>query len=451
MNIGALTGRIVDNYFATEKKYWNLLMDLVILGVISISVYGIVSGYAFSPILRDIHRHYWGRLIERPCVWWFAMGTFLISFRTVLWMRYRDSDAATMSDAPTITVIIPAYNEGFMVERSIESVVNASYPADKLEIMVIDDGSTDDTWDYIQLVCAKYPGRINAVRQPKNMGKRKALEEGFRNGKGEIYVTIDSDSTIDKNALLSIAGPFKDVRTGAVAGKVEVYNREEGIIPKMLEVRYALSFDLLRAVQSTYHTVYCCPGALTAYRASAVHEVLDAWSTQTFWGVDCTYGEDRAMTNHILNAGYNTLYQRSAIVQTVAPVTYKKLWKMFLRWDRSYVREEMLFLSNIVWKRPLKSRIIALFDSFITNLRYPIGLAVMILFFILAYENPWVLVRTLTAIGVTSMFYNLYYLRNERSWKFLYGIVYAYYSCFTLFWVFPYAIFTLRAKSWLTR
>jgi hyaluronan synthase len=132
-----------------------------------------------------------------------------------------------------------------------------------------------------------------------------------------VVVSIDSDSVITRGALLAMAGPFQDPKVGAVAGKVKAYNLKQGIIARMLHVRYLLSFDYLRAVQSTYRTVYCCPGALAAYRIGVVKMVLEQWRAQTFLGVPCTYGEDRALTNYILSQGYDSVYQGSAEVYTL--------------------------------------------------------------------------------------------------------------------------------------
>ena len=213
---------------------------------------------------------------------------------------------------------------------------------------------------------------------------------------------------------------------------------------------HILSFDFLRAVQSTYGTVYCCPGALSAYRTKIVREVLDSWIRQTFLGAPCTYGEDRSMTNFILSRGYNTLYQRSAVVRTTAPLTYARMCKMFLRWDRSYVKEEIRF-AGIVWKRPPLSRIIALVDTVITNLRYPVSFAVWGMLIKMSIIDPAIILRLLFAIGVMSMLNILYYLRSEQSWDFIYGIFYSYFSFFTLFWVFPFALLTVRSRSWMTR
>jgi hyaluronan synthase len=181
-----------------------------------------------------------------------------------------------------------------------------------------------------------------------------------------------------------------------------------------------------------------------------VRQLLDGWMNQKFLGATCTYGEDRAMTNSILGAGYDTVYQRSAVVRTVVPLTYSKMCKMFLRWDRSYVREEVRY-AGILWKRPPGALLMSLLETVVNNARYPISWGSLALLVALVPAHPMMLVRLLFAIGLFSGFNMLYYLHSERSADFLYGILYAYFSFFGLFWIFPYAVVTVRARGWLTR
>jgi len=426
-----------------------LLRAAIVAGLLGLTWYAFAADI-FGPIVQTAEEGHWVGLVKRPSVIWAAMGTLLINVRTLLWLSYRPAAPATSAEAPKMTVVIPAYNEGPMVAQSIDSVARADYPHDRLEIFVVDDGSTDDTWGHIQRAAARHPGLVVATRLPKNMGKREALAQGIRLASGEVIVTIDSDSVIEPNALLSLAGPFRQERVGAVAGKVTVMNREQGVIPRMLAVRFIIAFDLLRAAQSTYGTVYCCPGALTAYRTSALMPLLDRWLHQTFLGAPCTFGEDRGLTNLLLNAGFDTVYQRTAVVSTIVPRTYDKLCKMFIRWDRSYVREEIRY-ARIVWRRPWRAMLLSLFETCITNLRYPVSYAALVLLVILIPTHPMVLARLLFVIGLFSAFNMLYYLRSERSTDFLYGILYSYFAFFGLFWIFPYAAVTVRARGWLTR
>jgi hyaluronan synthase len=434
----------------SARDPWVWALHAAILGATLLLLYREVSHGVLQSLLELAKMDQRARLLLYPAVLWTLMGAILLAFRTCVWMAYRPFPPCSRREAPPLTVVIPAYNEGAMVWHSIASVAEADYPRERLQIVVVDDGSTDDTWRYIRRAAARYPGLVTALRHPKNRGKREALALGFSRARGEVIVTLDSDSVIERDALLALAGPFRDERIGAVAGKVLVYNRHAGVIPRMLHVRFILSFDLLRAVESAYGNVYCCPGAMTAYRAAVLRRVLEPWRAQTFLGARCTFGEDRALTNFFFEEGYDAVYQRSAVVHTTVPTIYSKLCKMFIRWDRSYVREEIRFV-RIVWKRPLRTRLIALYDRSITNLRYPVYYASIALLLIRGIQHPSMLVQLLTAIGVVSLVNGLYYLRSERSLGFLYGVLYAYFSFFALFWIFPYAVATVRARSWLTR
>ncbi len=440
----------VVRFPACAPDAWDRLILLLICTGLLLLAWVTVATPIMDPLTTAARLGRWGTALVRPTVAWIAMGTLLLAVRTAMWTRYRPWAAAGEEDAPSLTVVIPAYNEGRMVEKSIESAVAARYPRERLQVLVIDDGSTDDTWRYIERAANRHPGLVTAMRMPKNGGKRAALAAGCRAARGSILVTVDSDSVIESGSLLAIAGPFRDPTIGAVAGKVAVYNRADNILARMLHVRFILSFDFLRSVQSTFRTVYCCPGALSAYRTGVFREVLEQWEAQTFLGVRCTYGEDRALTNMFLDRGYDAVYQRSAVVHTVVPETYSKLCKMYLRWNRSYVREELRF-ARIVWKRPALRGLMALVDTTITNLRYPVAYAAIAFWLAQSVSDPATLVRMLVAIGMASTFYMLYYLRSERSWDFLYGILYGYFSFFALSWIFPYAVLTVRARGWLTR
>ncbi len=435
---------------STPSRGYRILIGSAILIGLALVVYVTLSGELFRPAREAIASGDWQAAILRPSLLWVAMAIVMLTVRTALWFCYRPFPSASYDDAPMLTVVIPAYNEGAMVEQSIESVARSRYPRERLEILVVDDGSTDDTWRYIERAASRHPGLVSAHRLERNQGKRAALAAGFRRARGTVLVTIDSDSVIEPGTLAAMAGPFRNPKVGAVAGKVAAFNRDRGWLPRMLHVRYILSFDFQRSVQSTYGTVYCCPGALAAYRAQIVHKVLDTWLNQRFLGARCTFGEDRALTNAILAEGYDSVYQGSAVVHTLVPETYSKLCKMYLRWDRSYVREEIRF-ARIVWRRPAIPMLLAVLEKTVTNLRYPVAWLALVLLATRVVSNPLSLLRVLVAIGIGASFYMLYYLYSERSMRFVYGILYAYFAFFALWWIFPYAVLTVRARSWLTR
>jgi hyaluronan synthase len=371
--------------------------------------------------------------------------------RTVLWGLYKPY-ALPSSELPKITVIIPAYNEGAMVEKSINAVTASNYPNDKLEIICIDDGSRDDTWSYISRAQRRFPKLIKAVQFPENRGKKAGLYAGFTQGSGDIFITIDSDSVIEKDTLRQVVAPMmQDPQIGAVAGNVKVYNRHQCLVGKMLAVRFVLSFDFLRASQSWYGMVTCTPGALSAYRREAVLPHVDAWLHQTFLGSPCHHSEDRALTNFVLRNGFYSVYQRTAIVHTLVPETYKGLCKMYLRWERGNVRESFVQMGYLFTNYRKKHRLLPIVDFFMTQIEFPLTYLFLglLLGSILVY--PLVFVKFLAALGVISAVYMIYYVVLEKDLDFIYGVIYSYYAFFLLQWIYPYAFLTVRNRHWLTR
>lgn len=370
---------------------------------------------------------------------------------SVLWMRYRPFVAPEDARWPRVSVIIPAFNEGPMVERSIRSVARCDYPKELLEIIVVDDGSRDDTFFHMQRLRREHPDLVKVIRFKGNQGKREALCGGFRAATGEILLTIDSDSEIDPRAVHEMVAPFlASPDVGAVAGRVAVLNRDTNI-SRMLEVQYALAFDFARAAQSTYRCVACCPGALSSFRREAVMPFLDEWANQMFLGRPVNHGEDQALTNIVLRQGYDTVYQRSAVIHTLAPVTYGQMSRMFVRWDRSYIVEGFSFAKFMFTRYRTKNRVLPVVTFFVSNLR------LFLFFYGLIYlptafrTELTVVFHSTVALLLGALFTTLYYLRVERSFRFLYGVLYAIYGILLLQWILPWALITVRDERWGTR
>jgi hyaluronan synthase len=371
-------------------------------------------------------------------------------FRTILWARYKPYPLMD-GPWPRLTVIIPAYNEGAMVEKAIDAVAAADYPAEKLEIICIDDGSVDDTWAYIERARRRYPDLVRPLRFGANRGKKEGLYAGFTRGRGEVFVTIDSDSIIAPEALRHLVAPLlHDGRIGAVAGNVKVYNRNQSLMGKMQGVRF-VNLDYLRASQSLYRAVVCTPGSLSAYRRTALMPHLRAWRRQTFLGAPCHHSEDRALTNFILRSGHYTYYQRTALVYTLVPETYAGVCRMYLRWERGNVRESLVQLGYLFTRYREKYRLLPIVEFFLAQLEYPLTLLFFGLLVASVVIYPLILIKLLAALGVASLLNLVYYLWLERDLEFIYGVIYTYYAFFLLQWIYPYACLTVRNRGWLTR
>jgi hyaluronan synthase len=390
-------------------------------------------------------------LIMATALLLFKAGFFV--YNVILYFRYKPIVSVSDEELPTCTVIVPAYNEGKQVWDTLMSLADSLYPEEKMQLLAIDDGSKDDTWYWMRKAKEKLGDRLSIYQQPENKGKRHALYRGFKLGTGEIFVTVDSDSIVKKDTLRNLVSPFvTDENCGAVAGNVKVLNNGNAILPKMLNVSFVLSFEFVRSVESRLRTVLCTPGALAAYRSDAVFACLPEWIDQTFMGQPSDIGEDRAMTNMILKQGYDVLFQRNAHVLTNVPEKYSGLYKMFIRWDRSNVRENIMMsqyvFTNFRKGSKLGARLLFLNQSIKLIMTYPF---LLFMLFFIATHPVLFLSSTLFGILVFSSFPVLFYARRhtiaESVWAYSYSILYT----FALFWITPYAIATAHKRGWLTR
>ncbi|HSP82127.1 MAG TPA: glycosyltransferase, partial [Gillisia sp.] len=388
------------------------------------------------------------------------IGSFLLIFRlgflafiARLFFRYKPVTSVSDEELPSCTVIVPAYNEGKLVYATLKSLTNSLYPEAKIQLIAIDDGSKDDTWEWMKKAKAELGDRVSIYQQPSNQGKRHALYRGFNLGTGDVFVTVDSDSIVENDTLRNLVSPFvTNKNCGAVAGNVRVLNNEKAIIPRMLNVSFVFSFEFIRSAQSVLGSVLCTPGALAAYRRNAVMNCLPEWINQTFMGKPTDIGEDRAMTNMILKQGFHVLFQRNAYVLTNIPEKYSSLHKMFTRWERSNVRENLMMskFAFTPFRNGAKSgtRLLLLNQWMGMITAYPL---LLIMLFLLISQPVLFISSTLLSILIFStlpaFFYAKKYNISEAFWAYSYSIFYT----FSLFWITPYAMATASKRGWLTR
>ena len=430
---------------------WILLINLVIAATL---VSSRLSGKIhFLKILKHPHPLLFG---VRPGALLGFLAMFVLVWRILMAYRYKPIAPVAAKALPVITIVIPAYNEGEQVLPTVRSIMNSDYPAEKMEVICVDDGSTDDTWQWMLDARKEYPSRLQLIRHPKNSGKRQALMTGFRYARGSVWVTVDSDSEVFPDTLLHLVSPFAvNPRVGAVAGNIRVLNRADGPIPKMMEVFFTAGFDFIRAGQSVYGGVFCTPGALSAYRASVIKIQLNGWVKQAFLGTPATIGEDRALTNLVLKSGYRVVYQREAIALTKLPSDFGGLRRMLLRWARSNVRESLV-MATFMLKRFRKGdggggwiRFLAGFQLLqlaITE-AFKVGLVAELLM------RPFITLRIL-AVGcvISSIIPAAVYHMRYRSWfGWRWAVPYQFLQLFALSWISFWALMSASRSAWLTR
>ena len=253
---------------------------------------------------------------------------------------------------PTIAIVVPAFNEGNAVVGTIVSCCTIAYPPEKVEIVAVNDGSTDDTWEQMNVAAARYPGRVTCIDLGYNQGKRAAMAAGIRATNAEMLVFVDSDSMPAPWAVRKLVQGFADPKVGGVSGLTYIRNANANVLTHMQAASYYVSFQLLKAAESVVNAVSCASGCFAAYRRSAVMPILDQWEHQTLFGRPWLHGDDRALTNMVLRH-WKVIYDSEAEVWTEAPARYRQFFKQQLRWQKSFVGESIVLVRHSWRSHPL--------------------------------------------------------------------------------------------------
>lgn len=250
---------------------------------------------------------------------------------------------------PTVTVVIPLYNEGEGIYRTILSLLGQDYPAAKLSIVVVDDCSKDDSYAWAKRAEREHPDRVQAIRNPHNMGKRRGINNAVRHARSEIIVSVDSDVIVEKNAVRRLVARFTRPELAAVGGRVNVSNPNENWLTRMQTIKYYFGYEYLKNLERYFSSVMCLSGCLTAYRRHVLVELEPILENRNILGVPIKYGEDRFLTRQIVKAGYQTTNTLDAVCWTVAPNTLTKYFAQQLRWRRSNLVDFFCGLSH-AWR-----------------------------------------------------------------------------------------------------
>jgi len=345
---------------------------------------------------------------------------------------------------PTASIVIPAFNEEECIESTIDACYQTAYPAERLNVIVVDDGSTDGTWERIEAARRRHPSLV-AVRFAENKGKRAAMAEGIRRSDSEICVFVDSDSVIEPDGVNFIMADFRDPRVGSVVGSADILNKYENWITRMQQVRYFAAFRVIKGSESVFGAVTCASGCFSAYRRTALLEILPEWENQTFLGRPATYGDDRALTNSILPS-WRVVYQSRARVSTLAPNTLRKFMTQQLRWRKSACRETLRVATFIWRKHPIAASLT--YTSALLQILSPLVLGYMLYWAVIFGNGASVY---LAGSFVMAVLYSLFYAFAQRSPLWWYGMLFVAVYMLVLVWQTYWAAATLRDTSWGTR
>jgi hyaluronan synthase len=367
---------------------------------------------------------------------------FIVS-RLLLALFYRPPRDA--GHRPRVTVVVACKNEEASIGRTLECIYRSEYPRERLEVIAVDDGSTDGTLEEMHRVAAARPSLV-VVSFGRNRGKRHAMAEGARRARGEVLVYVDSDSFLRPDAIPKLASAFSEPDVAAVCGHADVQNARANFLTRMQEVRYFVAFRVVKAAESIFSAVTCCSGCLAAYRRSAVMEVLDPWLEQRFLGVRATFGDDRSLTRFMLRR-HRVIYHSEAICTTIVPDAWPVFFRQQLRWKKSWVRESLLLMS-FMWKRHP-----AMALSFYVSAVFPLvspGIALHSLGLPLVGIGSFSYLYVYGVVLMASL-YALVYLARHRDGLWVYGIFFSLFYMVALAWQTYYAAITVRRNQWGTR
>jgi len=246
------------------------------------------------------------------------IGLFIFSYYLLAYFFLKKEDKKPLKKWPKVSIIIPAYNEEKGIRATIKSALNIDYPEDKLEVIVVDDGSKDNTLKEAKKIKDK---RLK-VFSKKNGGKGKALNFGIKRAKGEIIITMDADTFAEKNVLKEIIPYFSNPKVMCVAPSMAIY-KPKGILQRIQQIEYFMGV-YLRKVFSNLNAIHITPGAFSSYRGDFFKK---------YGGFDeNNITEDMELSLRIQYHNYLIKCSDKAIVYTKAPNTFLHLLKQRRRW-----------------------------------------------------------------------------------------------------------------------
>jgi cellulose synthase/poly-beta-1,6-N-acetylglucosamine synthase-like glycosyltransferase/peptidoglycan/xylan/chitin deacetylase (PgdA/CDA1 family)/spore germination protein YaaH len=274
-----------------------------------------VSGTGFR-LWHAVVEFFWAFLI---------FATVLVVLRTLLvaWLahlHHRRGRKFAPRAGPALSVIIAAYNEGRVIAKTLQSLLETDYEGE-FEVLVVDDGSQDDTAAEVERVAAAHP-QIRLLRQP-NGGKATALRQGVAQARHEFLVFLDADTLFERGTLRALVAPFANPLVGAVSGNARVGNLRS-FVARCQSLEYICGFNLDRRAYTVWNCITVVPGAVSALRRSAV-AAAGGFSHDTL-------AEDTDLTLTLHRLGYRIEYAPDAVAWTEAPETWSTLAKQRFRW-----------------------------------------------------------------------------------------------------------------------
>jgi cellulose synthase/poly-beta-1,6-N-acetylglucosamine synthase-like glycosyltransferase len=239
-----------------------------------------------------------------------------------------DKGNTAPADLPSVTIVVPCYNEEESIFGTVDSLLALDYPQEKLQIMIVDDGSTDNSWNLIQ----KYKNNpLIEILRKENGGKHTVLNYAISKSTSDIIGCLDADSFVDPKALINIASYFSDKETMAVTPAIKIYN-PDNILRRVQKVEYDWGI-FLRKMLCFIDALYVTPGPFSFFRREVFINLgpyRNAHNT-----------EDMEMAMRLQKHNYKIRNCHTAFVYTIAPDIFTKLFIQRLRWTYGFLKNAL--------------------------------------------------------------------------------------------------------------
>jgi len=410
---------------------------LLVLGLGLIGTLILAFAVYFQVI--NIENFYYSPVVN---IYSFIVGLFIVS-RFILASFY--TAPPRVGFTPQVSVLVPCMNEQDSIARSIARIYSEGYADHLREVICVNDGSTDNTLLEMYRAQAAFP-KLVVVDFEENRGLCYGMAVSALLAHGEIMVFVDSDTFLMPGAVEKLVQGFVDPTVGGIAGHTDVDNAKVNVLTKMQDVRYFFSYKIMKAAESVHGTVSCLPGCFSAYRRACVLHVLDEWMHEKVFGQEGNYGDDRSLTNLVLQ-DYQILYDDEALATTIAPISWSVYTRQQARWMRSSIRG-IIAGSKFLWRK------------------HPVPALSWYLMMILPIVEPLIMIQALIinpirqgaitgsyifGVFAVTLIWSLYHLQKTGRSHWWAG--FAFTTTYILFfsWQIYYALITLATRSWGTR
>jgi cellulose synthase/poly-beta-1,6-N-acetylglucosamine synthase-like glycosyltransferase len=286
----------------------------------------------------------------------------------------RGGEVLSLSSPPLVTCLVACKDDVGVIESCIGSMLEQSYP--NLEVIAIDDGSVDGSYERLQSLAERHPERLRLLRNEQSIGKKRALVRAAAGARGNYFVFTDSDCILDHKAVDQVMHAFRrDPRIGSVSGDARALNAKHNLLTKIQDTWYDGQFGIWKATESVFGSVSCVSGPLAAFRREAIWNYLPAWAEDSFLGHEFRFATDRQLTGYVLGqrwigsklkakhtdspfvseadypeCHWRVEYVASAKVWTNVPSTLPTLFRQQARWKKSFLRN-LCFTGTFYWRR----------------------------------------------------------------------------------------------------